>query len=251
MKNAIAILLGALAACLVYSYLVPMPGDQSGDRTQRTHKTAAEAPAPAGRHDAELNAPADDDTEIVLGLRVRKDRNCTVELKDYVTPDGEMFAAYSCTPDHPGRPHPYTHYDGETLAAMAYADADAAAFLGKRLIGTDTKRAYQLLIRASALAGGELEHIAWLSDQAFGAVAVNGDPRVANIKRQYELAALAARLGDTSRKSTYLRNELIKAGVDATQLDELDAHVKILLQSMRDIQQSVLGEVTIGGQGDA
>lgn len=251
MKYAIVIILGALAAFLVYFNFVDAPVDLSTDRTQARNNPILDAPAEPGWHDAEQDVLADDGTELVLGLRVRKDRNCSVELKNYVTPDGEMFSAYSCTPDNPRPSHPYADYDDETLAAMAYADADAAAILGKRLIGTDTRRSYQLLIRASALDGGKVEHIAWLSEQVFGNVTINGKPQVDNIKRQYELAVLAARLGDTTDKSNYLKHELIKIGLDTGQLDSLDMRVDALLQSMRDIQRIVLGDITIGGQDDA
>lgn len=62
---------------------------------------------------------------------------------------------------------------------------------------------------------------------------------------------LAARLGDTSDESNYLKRELIKLGLDTGQLDLLDLRVDALLESMREIQRLVLGEVTIGGQDDA
>ncbi|MDH3611943.1 MAG: hypothetical protein OEU90_11475 [Gammaproteobacteria bacterium] len=247
----IATLLSVLAAYLIYPQFADAPSDLSDGRIQAGHAPDLESPTAARWYEPRQDVVADDDTEIVFGIRVRKDRNCTVELKDYVTPDGEMFSAHSCTPHNPGPPHPYAHYDDDTLAAMAYADATAAALLGQRLVRTDTRMSYQLLIRASALDGGDLEHIAWLSDQAFGVTAINGAPQVANMKRQYELAALVTRLGEPSHKSTYLRNELMKVGVDARQLDSLDARVEELFQSMRDIQRTVYGEVTIGELNDA
>ena len=192
----------------------------------------------------------DDDTEIVLGIPVLKDRNCRVELKDYVTTDGEMFSAYSCTPTAPPTPHIYAGYDNDTLAGMAYSDAVAAALLGRRLLGKDSARSYELLVRASALEGGNVEHLAWLADQAFGAVAIDGKPQLGNLRRQYELAALANRLGDSPAKADYLRNELIRNGIDEMQFDALDLRVDELLQSMRIIQGTVHGEITLGGRDD-
>ena len=168
-----------------------------------------------------------------------------------VTSEGVMFPAYSCTPQRQPDPHPYSHYGAETLEAMAYADAEAAALLGRRLIGADTPRAFDLLIRAAALDGGNVRHIAWLSDQAFGTLEINGRPQVINIERQYELAALAARLGDPAQDPAFFRKQLVDIGVDADRLKSLDAEVEALLQSMRDIQRTVLGEVTIGGHSDA
>lgn len=242
-KIAIAAVLGASAAYLTHPYFADDPGFTSAGPTHPGNIATPQQPAATSV--AEQAQFADSGTEVVLGLRVRRDRNCHVELKDYVTTDGEMFSAYSCTPSHPAPAHIYADYDNETLASMAYADADAAALLGKRLIDKDTHTSYQLLIRASALDGGKTEHIAWLSDQAFGAVAINGEPQIANLQRQYELAALATRLGDAPGKSHYLKQELLKTGIDEDRLDELDLRVDALLRSMRDIQQTVLGRVTI------
>jgi len=191
------------------------------------------------------------DTEIVLGIPVLKDRDCRVELKDYVTTKGEMFSAYSCTPNNPALAHVYADYSDETLAEMAYSDGDAAALLGRRYIGKDTGKSYELLIRASALQGGKVEHLTWLAEQAFGVIVIDGEPQLRNLQYQYELAALASRLGDKPGKATYLKQELLRNGVDEVQLDALNLRVDALLQSMRDIQRTVLGEVTIGRQDDA
>ncbi len=250
-KIAIVAVLGASAAYLIYPDFIDAPGYTSAGQTHPNNKPTPQQPVATSHQELERTLISDDDSEVVLGVRVRKGRNCRVELNDYVTTNGEMFSAYSCSPNTPRPRHIYADYDNETLTSMSYADADAAALLGQRLIHKDTHRSYQLLIRAAALDGGKVEHIAWLSDQAFGAIAINGEPQVANLRRQYELAALAARLGDGPGKTRYLKNELTRIGVDDDQIDSLDIRVDALLQSMRDIQRTVLGEVTIGGQGDA
>jgi hypothetical protein len=249
-KIAIAAVLGASAAYFVYLDAIEVPGYTSAAQTHANNNPVPQLPVETRRYKPKQPAIAEDGTEIVLGVRVRKDRNCRVELTDYVTTAGEMFSAYSCTPNHPAPPHVYADYDNATLASMAYADADAAALLGKRLISKDTGRSYQLLIRAAALDGGKVEHIAWLADQAFGAVAIDGERQVANLQHQYELAALAARLGDNSAKARYLKIELMKIGFSEGQLGSLDKRADALLQSMRDIQRTVLGEVTIVDQGE-
>jgi len=193
----------------------------------------------------------EDDTEVVLGIPVRKDRDCRVELKDYVTTEGEMFSAYSCTPNSPPPAHAYADYDNATLANMAYSDADAAALLGRRYIGKDTGKSYELLIRASALEGGNVEPLAWLAEQAFGVIEIDGEPQLENMQHQYELAALASRLGGNPGKAMFLKQELARNGVEGVELDTLDSRVDALLRSMRNIQRSVHGEVTIGGHDDA
>lgn len=249
-KIAIAAVLGASAAYFVYTYPVDVPGIATTGQTHHNVETTPQQPTATSNYEPLQSLGADNDTEVVLGLRVRRDRNCRVELQDYVTPDGEMFSAYSCTSNNSAPLQVYSDYDNETLAGMAYSDADAAAMLGHRLISKDTHRSYQLLIRAAAL-DGKVEHLAWLADQAFGTVAINGEPQVANLQRQYELAALAARLGDAPVKSRYFKNELIKNGIDEDRLSSLDKRVNELVQSMRDIQLTVLGEATIGEQDDA
>lgn len=249
-KITIAAVLGASTACFFYTYPIDVPVLATTGQVHPNLEITRQQP-PAARSSELAQSPvADDDTEVVLGIRVRKDRNCRVELKDYVTTDGEMFSAYSCTPNNPAPQRIYADYDNETLAGMAYSDADAAATLGQRLISKDTHRSYQLLIRAVAL-DGKVEHLAWLADQAFGAVAINGEPQVANLQRQYELAALAARLGDAPARSRYFKNELVRNGIDDDQLSALDVRVDELLQSMRDIQLTVFGEATIEEQDDA
>ena len=192
----------------------------------------------------------DNDAEIVLGLRVRKDRECTLEFKDYVTPDGDMFSAWSCTPDTPSSPHKYRHYDDATLEIMAWSDADAAALLGQRLIERDTRKSYELLVRATAL-DNDYRHLTWLADQAFGVVSVDGQPHMGNLGQQYELASVSHVLGDLSGRVEYFRQALIDAGADEKQLAGLDQQVDELLQKLRSIQSTVLGEITIGGQDNA
>ena len=250
MKNTLITALCGLAALAGYAFFASIPVGQPVSQPGPDHPevspspTADRAPAPEAQN---VTGRA----ETVLGVKVRQDRRCTVELRNYVTSDGVMFPAYSCTPYRQSEPHPYEHYGEATLEAMAYADADAAALLGRRLIAADTSRAFDLLIRAAALDGGNVKHITWLSDQAFGTLEINGIPQVANIERQYELAELAARLGDTTQEPAYFRRQLIDIGAGADRLNSLDAEVEALLQSMRDIQRDVLGEVTIGGHGDA
>lgn len=249
-KITLATVLGAAVVSYLSADFNHAPGDAPPGPALSSNLPTPSAPVVATVRNPAPTGAVDDGTEVVLGLRVRKDRNCDVELKDYVTPTGEMFAAYSCTPSKPVPTRDYAEYDNETLASMAYSDADAAALLGQRLINKDTRKSYQLLIRASALDDGNIEHLAWLSDQAFGVTDINGEPQINNLQHQYELAALAVRLGDDPGKTNYLRDELLRLGIDAARLLRLDTRADVLFQSMRDIQRTVLGEVTIGGHGD-
>jgi len=221
--------------------------------TNSTNSVNDQDPTPQPVVDSEISRTTDvvnDGTEIVLGLQVRKDRDCTVEFKDYVTPDGDMFSAWSCTPHSPLSPQEYEHYDDATLEVMAWSDADAAALLGQRLVERNTRKSYEMLVRATAL-DGDFRHLAWLADQAFGVVSVDGEPHMGNLGQQYELAAVSRELGDSSGRSDYFRQELVNAGADDKQLSGLDEQVVKLLQQIREIQLTVLGEVSIGGQDNA
>jgi hypothetical protein len=251
MMNRIIIVITALGAAMAYSIYVNTDEPSALPEPASAIAEPGLSPTiPYATPDPEQIVDSDDGTEVVLGIRVRKDRKCTVELNDYVTPDGRMFSAYTCKPNEPRPEHPYAHYDNETLASMSWSDAEAAALLGQRLIDQDTGRSYELLIRATAL-DGDTRHISWLADMAFNPTAVNGEPHVANLEGRYKLAELNARLGSDPVLPEVLKRELVNAGVGEGRLSELNARADALLLVMQDIQRDVFGEVRIGGQDDA
>ncbi len=251
MKTALVILLGAVGVGYVLLHLASTASDkQPAASVTFTDPASQEANATRPHAPQTLDARSAP-PQTVPDSPFRTDRSCAVEYRDYVAPDGTTFSAWTCEPDEPAPPHPYAHYDNASLAAMAYDDAAAASLLGQRLIAADRERSYDLLLRAAALDGGNVRYLAWLSDQGFGIVAIDGVPQVGNVMRQYELAALAARLGDTSQRSTYLRAKLRELGLNEEQLAALDDRADTLLLAMRDIQQTVQGEITIGGASDA
>jgi len=248
--NRIIIVIAALGAAMAYSiYVNPDEPSAPPEPLSTIAEPGPAANVPNATPQPEKIVDVDDGTEVVLGIRVRKDRKCTVELKDYVTPDGRMFSAYTCTPNEPRPAHPYAHYDNETLASMSWSDAEAAALLGQRLVDKDTGRSYKLLIRATAL-DGDTMHISWLADMAFNPTAVNGEPHVANLESRYKLAELNARLGSDPVLPKILKRELANAGISKDRFSELDARADALLRVMQDIQRDVYGEVRIGGQDD-
>ena len=184
------------------------------------------------------------------GLRVREDRRCRVDLQDVVTSTGEMFSAYRCMAETPRAPHPYAHYDNGSLEVLAWSDPEAAALLGQRLAGADWSQASAMLMRATAL-DGDTRRLSWLADQAYATVRVDGDLQLDNVMRRYELAALASRLDGDPATALFLRKLLVDAGLEDSRLDALDDRVATMLESIRDIQRAVLGEVRYGGQTDA
>ena len=236
-------LLAATAAWLYHSRTQPAPAFSAADTPQ-----APEAHTPVAR--PAMPGSSVEDNETVLAVRARKDRNCNLELRDYVSPGGEMFSAYTCTPIERPAPHPYEHYTNDSLETLAYSDAQAAALLGKRLAGDDHDRSYEMLIRATAL-DGNADHLAWLGDVSFGTYRIDGQLQVDAVKRRYELAALAAQLGEDPEFSLFLRDELLAAGVSDEQVGQLDAQGQALRERIRDIQVTVYGEVRHGGHDNA
>ena len=247
-----AITLSAALAAAVAAFLLVNSAEKPPPRGTPAPAEPAVRTAPAIFAAAEprVDVASAPDTGAVPGLPVRRDRNCELELRNFVTPSGEMFSAYRCTPQAPYEPHPYAHYDNLSLELIAYADAEAAALLGRRLVGSNPGKAYEMLLRATALSG-DVGHLAWLADQAFSTVRIDGELQIANVKRRYELAALAAQLGGDPAAARYFRDELIGAGLGMDGLAPLDERVDELLQSVRDVQRSVYGEVRYGGQNDA
>ena len=250
MKKAIA-----LAAVLISGTAVFLAVDTADRDSPRVavsrHASPDIAPGvdPASAPRSPAAAPAQV-IEAAANPRVRQDRNCILELVDYVTSSGEMISAYRCTPKAPRQPHPYDHYDNGSLEVLAWSDPEAAALLGRRLAASDPGKSYEMLLRATAL-GGDSRHLSWLADQAFSAIRIDGDLHINNVKRRYELAALAAHFGGDPATSYFLRDLLVDAGLGVDSLDALDERVEVLLESVRDTQRSVRGEIRYGGQDDA
>ena len=240
-----AITLSAALTLAAAAFLVVDTAEQPPPQGTSSRVTPADHAAPATPAVASRAV-----TSTVARLPLRADRNCDLELRDYVTPSGEMFSAYHCTPRTPRHPHPYAHYDNGSLELIAYSDPEAAALLGRRLVGSDPGKSYEMLLRAAALSG-DIGHLAWLADQAFSTVRIDGDLQISNVKRRYELAALAVHLGGDPAAAQFFRDALIDAGVRVDALASLDKRVDELLQSVRDVQRSVYGEIRYGGQNDA
>lgn len=250
MKKTIAFAAALAVGTAAYLYTDPPSRFAPADDLSPTARSSAAGEPPRVTEIATSASSATRPGEVVLNLPARRDRSCDPELNDYVTTGGQVFSAYRCTPRTPRPPHPYAHYDNGSLEVLAYADPEAAALLGRRLAGSDPEKSYAMLLRAAAL-DGDVSHLAWLADQAFSTVRIDGALQVDNVKRRYELAALAARLGGDPSATQFLRDTLVDAGISAHGLGRLDERVDQLLESVHDIQRAVYGEIRYGGQTDA
>jgi hypothetical protein len=182
----------------------------------------------------------DANTEIVHGMRVRKDRNCTVELNYVDAGDGNVIEAYSCTPNQAAEPDEFDQYTNETLAGMAYSDASAAEALGKRLAESDLESARELMIRSAALRPENPQSVLWLASAYYGLVAVNGEPAINEMMENYVLARLAEELG-TSGAANGIKGQLAKAGFEDKDFRQLEDVVNAELTTVREIQLEVTG----------
>ena len=231
-----------IAATLLFSAVVWQYNDSS-ERLDNA-ELSPDLPAPRDNGSAAAGTAPDNDSVAL------DDRPCVAEKREYVATDGRMFSAYSCNPIQSAKAHPYEHYDNESLAELSWADAEAAALLGRRLAEHDRRMSYQLLLRATAL-DGDTRHLAWLGDITYGELRRNGELQVDIVKRRYELALLGTYLGDDPGLSHYLEHQLRVAGLASQDIDQLDLRAQQLLESLLNIQVDVFGEVRYGGQDNA
>ena len=182
------------------------------------------------------------DTDTVMGIQVRGDRNCTVTRHYLGLGDGTVSEAFSC--DRPERPsRAYDAYDSRTLQHLAYGDAGAASTLGKRLVETDPARARALILRALALQPQDIEPAMWLASQAYS---LRGSTAAAlrATANSYILTRIVQELGGEVAV-TWIVEDLRESGFDDADLTRLDARVARDLRHIGDIQLEVLGERTI------
>src|SRR5210317_2066381 len=125
LKLLLPILAAALAAAVIV--LLPRaPAPPQSDATPAAVHATDPRPEnlPSVDDDAALveNYGPEPGTEIVHGLRVRKDRNCTIEPRFIDIGDGNVVKAFACVPHAEPGPGFYDIYDNATLAKLAYSD---------------------------------------------------------------------------------------------------------------------------------
>lgn len=187
----------------------------------------------------------DDETEMVLGIRVKKDRNCTVQVHYLETSPGLTTKAYSCEPDETVR-HPYEEYSNAALAELAYSDADAARILGIRK-REDHSEALTLFARAAALDAGSPDPILYYSNLYPHPTAIDGVPVKKTILTKLMLATVADRLGADSTAIRYWEEQTRIAFDDPEQaIASAQSRAQEVLAYMRSVQITVSGYSSIG-----
>jgi hypothetical protein len=197
--------------------------------------------------DGSASAAAEDfdspETEIVMGLQVLKDRNCTVTRHYIDLGNGMVTEAYSCVPDEK-TPNPYELLSDDELAVLAYSDPQAASMLGKRMVESDPARSRELLIRAVALEPTNLEPVMWLAAVAYS---LRGHSKAAKdaTANAYVITLTARALGSDSDVGPIIE-DLRDAGLTDEGFAALDEAVKDDLSAIRKIQLEVFGKSAIG-----
>lgn len=201
-----------------------------------SHQVAAHPSEPA----AETAEAAE--TEIVMGIEVRRDRNCTVERHYVDLGNGTVTEAYSCVPTQIVADD-YESYSDEELRVLSYSDANSASVLGKRLLEVDLAASRALLLRAVALQPANLDPVMWLAAQAYS---LRGDTPAANEARAnaYVLVQTAKAMGSPASVE-WIFNDLEEAGFGATDFARLDEQVRKDLRRIREIQLEVFGESVV------
>lgn len=204
-----------------------------------------------------LGIENEDAYEEVLGIRVRKDRNCTVRaipIHDEVT--GETSYAYECIPNNaPPPPHPYLAEDNDTLREWAYNDSVASEILGSKLLAEGSKEeGLEYIYRAVALEGAQnfnafaRAHIAFFSGIDYAEPPdYELKPRMDEMSQVYIFGRVRALLSDRDTTLAVRRDMEHYAFEDFASLDAEAARV---VAEMARIEREVVGSNSIGERVD-
>ena len=243
----------AVATATVAVALTIVSNDQD---VRPSNQTASEAPdvdaipktgeslPDASTSEPEKAADSGTELEVVHGLLVQKDRNCTVTVHYLSNEDGTVTEAYSCEPNTVEPEKPYRQYSNETLLAMVYHDAEAAETLGMRLRNEDTELALSLVVRASALANGDPRPIRTFSDAYPYSYATNGIPSHKTIQVRYVLSAVQEMLGSEDHGRGFWERKVRETAEDPeTAIAQFDNEAHAIIAEMQAIQREVKGTI--------
>jgi len=219
------------------------PVDHKGEHTS--------ADSSLGRLDQETVAQItpDDDVDIVLGGSWRN-ADCTYVTVQVVRPStGELVDAVECQRSSPKPTHEYETYSDEALEALAYSDPIAGLVLGRRVARSVPMKSWNLMVRSSALLGGDSRPIRWLATNSFNQVKANGEIATGTLQRRYVLDRLAEKLEGSPDPSFDFREYYLRNSLDDADFERLDRKVDTLLHDMKVIEEETTGKSTIQGAG--
>ncbi len=158
---------------------------------------------------------------------------------------GEIIESRSCEPNNPEAVDPYTTWDNETLANMAYGDAHAAEVLGLRHIRSadpnEEAVGLNLIFRSVALSG-DLNTFRKAIGVRYAYMSVDGEPQVDNMRRLMLFSVIGEALGDDRFNATFIASELTHAGVPENEIDGLRSAAMEALKAMASLQTEMTGD---------
>lgn len=236
----------ALGTALLVSVLIGLYAGSPGDRVPRELPDSPAGSALAGGQRAperpavlpeQSYSPAPD-----------RDSNCDIVTHYLPGGDGTVTEAYSCEPVASQTRHPYESYSTETLASLAYSDSKAAETLGMRFRERDEPLAMSLMIRASALAGGDTEPLVRYFNAFPHPTSIDGVTVPATARTQFVLLSVMELLGKEPYDLSRWADRIREFSPDPErELAVLKGRAERIVEEMRQIQLEVTGETSLGG----
>ena len=214
-----------------------LPAEPAADNT-RIAQLAAETESNPQRRAVAVEKPADP--------------GCEMRTMYLPMGDGTVTELVQCVAQNAVEKHPYERYSNAALESLAYSDAKAAEILGVRLRDRDEAKAMSLMLRASALSGGDTAPILHYFHIYPHPHAVDGVPVPKVIRTKFVLSAVADLLGGDTFYAALWEDRVRQYSPDPdAEIAELYEQAIRIIEEMRQIELQVTGSSTIGGQGDA
>ena len=217
----------------------PVARSADGPETDALPGDAGRAAATPGG--VPLPADATPVTAAELGLEAGALDGCRPMRFSVRLPDGSQREAVVCARPDSG-PDTYAGYSNAALEVLAYADAHAAATLGRRYADTDRERSRAYSLRAVALDPDDLAPLSFLRVHLYS---LRGDSDAARtaIAQTYVLTQVARALGSNASIDWVLR-DITEAGFSNREIAYLDRWVDHDLDYIRNVQVEVYGTAT-------
>jgi len=253
-----------VAACTVFSIIVGanwMAAARTNDHSAGTsgaltqpqaiegsinHSFAArdESSDPSG-----MQSKQDDEVDIALGGSWGSSDCKFVPVQVVKATTGELVEAMDCQRSSPKPIHAYESYPNEALESLAYSDPLAALVLGRRLASKNPERTWDLMIRSSALLGGDPRPIKWLATNSFNRVTHDGEMSTETMKLRYVLDSLTRKLENRPGQSFDFREYHLRSSLGGAEFDRLERMAESLLNRMKVIEEEAIGSSSVGEVG--
>ncbi len=186
-----------------------------------------------------------EDTEIVFGISVKKDRTCTLVERYLEQDDGSLMRGVECIPAET-LPGPYELLTNETLMEMTYKEAGAAAELAKRWAYDYPKEARMLALRAVALDSSNVKPIETLAWDQYSQDYDQDGIATEFVQETYVLLRTAEVIkGGYLLDVDHSRDLLLKAGYTDEQMAGLEQRVDMEVGFIQKTQVEMTGATTI------